>query len=680
MFDALARFTETRRRLVLASAVVFVFLAGALGGPVAGLLDTGASDFDDPNAEALQASRDVQRATGASALPTVIALVRGPTADAEAVLRADPGIARVVPGAPSRDGRSAYLLAWTRTGTDDEVVTARLERALGPEVTLGGLAVAAPQVGTQVSEDLARAEMLAFPLLFLFSLFVFRGVVAALLPLGVGMLTVLGSFLVMRGVDTVVPMSIYALNLIVGLGLGLAIDYSLFVVSRFREELERQPDTSAALRRTLATAGRTVLFSSVTVAAALASLIVFPQRFLYSMGIGGAAVALMAALVSLTVLPALLAVLGPRVNALGLKRWREPQSEGSGFWYRLSQAVMRRATPVAIGTSALLILMGIPFLRVEFTGVDASVLPKDASGRIVDDALKRDFPPVPSGAVFVAVRGGERAAVEDYARRLAAIDGVAAVSPITDPVGGLWRIDVVPEGAVLGEQAKDVVRAVRDVPAPAAARTGGQTAAFVDLQASLAERLPIALAILTITTLVILFLMTGSVVLPVKALIMNLLTLCAAFGLLVLIFQDGRFESLLDYTTQSALESTQPILLFAVAFGLSTDYGVFLLTRIKEAHDSGLSNTESVAVGLERTGRIVTFAALLFSIALGAFATSQIVFIKELGVGTVLAVLIDATIVRALLVPSLMRLLGDWNWWAPNKLARLHARFGLSEA
>ena len=214
MFDALARFTETRRRLVLATAVVFVFLAGALGGPVAGLLDTGASDFDDPNAEALQASRDVQRATGASALPTVIALVRGPTADAEAVLRADPGIARVAPGAPSRDGRSAYLLAWTRTGTDDEVVTERLERALGPEVTLGGLAVAAPQVGTQVSKDLARAEMLAFPLLFLFSLFVFRGLVAALLPLGVGMLTVLGTFLIMRGVDTVLPMSIYALNLI----------------------------------------------------------------------------------------------------------------------------------------------------------------------------------------------------------------------------------------------------------------------------------------------------------------------------------------------------------------------------------------------------------------------------------------------------------------------------------
>ena len=385
-------------------------------------------------------------------------------------------------------------------------------------------------------------------------------------------------------------MSIYALNLIVGLGLGLAIDYSLFVVSRFREELERQPDTSAALRRTLATAGRTVLFSSVTVAAALASLIVFPQRFLYSMGIGGAAVALMAALVSLTVLPALLAVLGPRVNALGLEALAKPQRDAAtGFWYRLSQAVMRRATPVAIGTSVLLIAMGIPFLRVEFTGVDASVLPKDASGRIVDDALKRDFPPVPSGAVFVAVRGGERAAVEDYARRLARDrrrrGGRAGRRPGRRAVADRRRSPRAPCSA--GPR--------RTWCAPCAtsrrrsgARVGGQTAAFVDLQSSLAERLPIALAILCVTTLILLFLMTGSVVLPVKALIMNLLTLSAAFGLLVLIFQDGRFESLLDYTTQGALESTQPILLFAVAFGLSTDYGVFLLTRIKEAHDGGL--------------------------------------------------------------------------------------------
>ena len=509
---------------------------------------------------------------------------------------------------------------------------------------------------------------------------------AALLPLGVGMMTVLGAFLVMRGIHAVLPMSIFALNLIIGLGLGLAIDYSLFVVSRFREELERHGETAPALRRTMATAGRTVLFSAVTVAAALAALVVFPQRFLYSMGLGGAAVALVAAVVSLTVLPALLAVLGPRVNALSLKRWRvalqrDAAAERSGFWYRLSQWVMARAAPVAIATSVLLIAMGIPFLRVEFTGVDASVLPESASGRIVDDALGRDFPPNPAAAIVVAMPApaSERAAVEDYAERLGSIDGVAAVAPVAEPVGGLWRIDVIPSDPVRSEEAQAVVDSVRGVAAPFPARTGGDTASFMDLQSSLADRLPLALLILCSTTLILLFLMTGSVVLPIKALIMNLLTLCAAFGLLVLIFQDGRFEGVLDYTSQGALESTQPILLFAVAFGLSTDYGVFLLTRIKEARDSGLPNDEAVAAGLERTGRIVTFAALLFSIALGAFATSQIIFIKQLGVGTVLAVLIDATIVRALLVPSLMKLLGEWNWWAPRPLARLHARIGLSE-
>jgi RND superfamily putative drug exporter len=688
MLDALARFTVARRRLVLVFAVVFVVVAGVVGGPVAGLLDTGREDFDDPSAEAVLAGEDVERATGASVSPDVIALVRGTenVPRVTAVLEGERGLARVVRGDTSRDGESAYVLGWTRAGANDEEVVERLERALEPVsgVTLGGVAVAAPQVGEQVSEDLARAEMLAFPLLLAFSLFVFRGVVAALLPLAVGMMTVLGAFLLVRAVDAVIPMSIFALNLIIGLGLGLAIDYSLFVVSRYREEMERGLSTSEALRRTLATAGRTVLFSSVTVAAALASLIVFPQRFLYSMGIGGALVALAAAAVSLTVLPALLAVLGPHVNALSFKRWRAAMHRDAaavreGSWYRLSQWVMRRAVPVAVATSALLIALGIPFLRIEFTGVDASVLPESASGRIVNDALERDFPPSPASSVVVAVRApaDSQGAITGYAARLAEVDGVAGVRP--QQVGDMWRVDVIPAGATLGDEARAVVRGVRDVQAPFPARVGGETANFLDLQSSLQERLPLALALLCATTLILLFLMTGSVVLPIKALIMNLLTLSAAFGLLVLIFQDGRFESLLDYTTQGALESTQPILLFAVAFGLSTDYGVFLLTRIKEARDGGLGNTEAVAVGLERTGRIVTFAALLFSIALGAFATSQIIFIKELGVGTVLAVLIDATIVRALLVPSLMKLLGEWNWWAPRPLARLHARIGLSE-
>jgi uncharacterized membrane protein YdfJ with MMPL/SSD domain len=553
-------------------------------------------------------------------------------------------------------------------------------------VVLGGSEVAGRQVGEQVSEDIARAELLAFPLLFLLSLFVFRGVLAALLPLAVGITGILISFLVMRAVNEVEPMSIFSLNLITGLGLGLAIDYSLFMVSRFREELEKGLDTAAALRATVTTAGRTVLFSAVTVAAALAALLVFPLRFLYSMGVGGIVCSLAAALVSLTLLPALLAALGPRVNALTPKRWRaaarrEATAERSGFWYRLSRTVMRRPALIAAFTAALLIAMGIPFLSIKFTGVDPSVLPSDSSGRVVDDALRREFPPNRTTPIYVAARAddGQRAAVNAYAGELRQLDGVA-VPPQVQPVDGVWRIDLAARGGALSEGAKDLVRDVRAVEAPFDTAVGGETALFLDQQDALADRLPVALALLALTTLIILFVMTGSVVLPVKALVMNLLTLSAAFGLLVLIFQDGRLEGLLGYTSQGAIESSQPILLFAVAFGLSTDYGVFLLTRIKEEHDRGVPNDEAVALGLQRTGRIVTFAALLFMIAIGAFVTSEIIFIKQLGLGTALAVFIDATIVRALLVPSLMRLLGPWNWWAPAPLARLHARIGLSEA
>jgi uncharacterized membrane protein YdfJ with MMPL/SSD domain len=418
----------------------------------------------------------------------------------------------------------------------------------------------------------------------------------------------------------------------------------------------------------------------------MAAMLVFPLRFLYSMGAGGLLVALTAAFVSLTLLPALLAALGPRVNALGLKRWqaamqRDAAHVQDGPWYRLSRAVMRRPAPIATAAALALIVLGLPFLRIEFTGVDASVLPQERSARVVDDAIRAEFPPGPTSPMTVVAGAGERGrpAAEDYARRVERLDGVASVSR-PEQAGGFWLINVTPEGAALSDSAKELLGELRDLDAPFPVQVGGETAAFEDQQAAIRESLPLALGILAATTLVILFLMTGSVVLPIKALIMNLLTLSAAFGLLVLIFQDGRLEGLLAYDSQGALEATQPVLLFCAAFGLSTDYGVFLLTRIKEARDAGLGERESVAVGLERTGRIVTYAALLFCIAIGAFATSKVVFIKEVGVGTALAVLIDAFLVRALLVPSLMALLGRWNWWAPRPLARLHARLGLQHA
>jgi RND superfamily putative drug exporter len=700
--DRLAGLIYRRRRLVLGFTAVFVLFAAAYGGPVVGLLDSD-DDFEDHGSQSVLARGDVQRATGRSASPDMVVLVRlgapvdSPQAQAKIARVAEelqhPDVAEVVAvhdGQPaelvSRDRQSTYLLATFKTGADDDTLAEELQARVQrePGVTAGGGQLAFTQVGEQVEEDLARAEMLAFPLLFLLSLVVFRSVVAALLPVLVGGTTIITTFVWMRLVNEVEPMSVFAINLITGAGLGLAIDYSLFVVSRFREELATGADTGEALRRTMRTAGRTVLFSAVTVAAAMAALIVFDLRFLFSMGYGGVLVALTAALVSLTVLPALLAVLGRRVNSLGLKRWKQSlQRDAShvqeGPWYRFSQRVMKRPGPIAAATAALLIAMGLPFLRIEFTGVDASVLPTERSARVVQDALDTEFPPGRTAPIYVEAESDDPTEMRRWAGTLRELPGADAV-PEPQRADGLWRIDVVTGTEPLSDQAQRLVDDIRAHQAPFHFRVGGQTASFMDQQTSLAESLPLALALLCGSTLLILFVMTGSVVLPIKALLMNLLTLSAAFGLLVLIFQDGRLESPLAYESQGALESTQPILLFCVAFGLSTDYGVFLLTRIKEARDGGLPDREAVAVGLERTGRIVTYAALLFCIAIGAFATSEVVFIKELGIGTALAVLIDAFLVRALLVPSLMALLGKWNWWAPRPLARLHSRLGLAES
>jgi RND superfamily putative drug exporter len=441
------------------------------------------------------------------------------------------------------------------------------------------------------------------------------------------------------------------------------------------------------MRRVLASAGRTVFFSSLTVAAALASLLVFPQRFLYSMGLGGSLVALFAALISLTVLPAVLTLLGRRVNA-GAPKFLQRQAEAdarpaqTGFWYRLSRFVMRRPVPVATLSALFLILLGLPFLGIRFNTVDPTVLPESASARQAYDLVSERFPPYHETPIWIDVEGGGPGAGAAVARAVRGVPGVAEVAPPQRLAPGTTVVPAVSAHPFASAASKDTVRAIRGLPEPRGATVlvSGATADFIDFQGSLAAHLPIALAIVVGATLVVLFLMTGSVVLPVKSLIMNFLNLSAVFGLLVLIFQDGRLEGALDYSSPGALEQTMPILLFAVAFGLSTDYAVFLLSRIKEARDGGASDSESVAIGLERTGRIVTAAALLFAVAMFAFATSKIIFIKENGVGTALAVLIDASIIRALLVPSLMELLGKWNWWAPRPLRRLHDRWGIGEA
>ena len=406
------------------------------------------------------------------------------------------------------------------------------------------------------------------------------------------------------------------------------------------------------------------------------------------MGIAGALVALLAASLALTVLPALLSVLGPRVNALA-PRWlaraadRDARPAESGFWYRLSRLVMRRPAPIAITSATVLIVLGIPFFtQVKFISVDARVLPSSGSARQVNDILDRDFPPNRTSPLDLVV-GAPPADPGDQALEARLSRPAGRIRRRAGPTGRTGRtslIAVAPARAPLTDATKQLVHDVRALHVPYYLGVAGETAAYVDLEHSLAVHLPAVLAVVVATTLIILFLMTGSVILPIKAVVMNALGLSAMFGILVLIFQDGNLEGLLSYRSLGALDATQPILLFAVGFGLATDYGVFLLSRIKEARDAGASDAESVATGLERTGRVVTAAALLFAVALGAFSTSEIVFVKELGLGAVLAVLIDASIIRALLVPSLMQLLGPLNWWAPRPLRRLHDRIGLGKA
>jgi RND superfamily putative drug exporter len=704
MFDRLATFTYSNRRRVLLVAVIGVAIAGVFGAGVSNHLSPYGAN--DPATQSVQATNRFQAATGRQIDPGVVALVS--SGDVRSVmarqrvesvateLKMQPDVASVAsfysthnPAMVARDGRSTYVVAYfkalsdKRLSDDAKLIESRFSSQ--SDVKLGGSAIANAQVNTQVGQDLAHAELLAFPFIFLLSLIFFRSVVAALLPPLLGGLAILGTFFLLRLVSTVTDLSVFALNLTTGLGLGLAIDYSLFIVSRYREEAARDGFGLAALRRTLRTAGRTVLFSSVTVAVSVAALTIFPQRFLYSMGIAGAIVALLAATLALTVLPALLAALGPRVNALSPQRLRRAADRDArpsqrGGWYRLARFVTRRPAQVAIATATLLVALGIPFAQIRFIDDDARVLPQSASAHQVQNALDRQFPPNRTTPLEVFVGApASSPEVRTLSERIGRLPNVSGVAPAQPAGPGTALLQVASVNDPLSNSTEQLVRDVRAIHTRYYLGVAGETASFLDLEHSLGAHLPVALGIVVAATLIVLFLMTGSVVLPLKAVVMNALNLSAVFGILVLIFQHGNLEGLLGYHGLGALDATQPILLFAIGFGLATDYGVFLLARIKEAHDAGEPNTEAVALGLERTGRIVTAAALLFAVAVGAFATSQIVFIKELGIGTALAVLLDASVIRALLVPSLMALLGPLNWWAPRPLRRLHQRIGLQE-
>ena len=725
MLVRLGRFAVARRKSVLVGTAVFFLVAAGLGGGVASRLSSGG--FDDPASESSRAAEQIKHEFGKQE-PDLVFLVRAKrgTVDAAAVgaaaetlthnLAAEKKVARVVSywslGSPpplrSKDGREALVLV-SLHGDEDHVQQAA--RELSPKyattgsgpitVRVGGFAEVFRQVNHQVEADLLRAELIAFPITLLLMVLVFGSVVAAGLPLVVGGLAIVGTFLVLLIVASLTEVSIFALNLTTGMGLGLAIDYSLFVVSRYREELHNGREPHDAVVRTVQTAGKTVAFSALTVAVALAALLVFPLAFLRSFAYAGIGVALLAGFVAIVSLPALLAVLGPRVNSLRLLR-RDPKPVGEGIWHRIATFVMRRPVPIALGVIALLIVLGLPFLRIQFGLPDDRVLPTSASSRQVQDDIRTRFASNEALTLQAVATGiGDPAAHADeldrYAAALSRAPGAARVDALTgsyingQQVAGpgplsarfatrdaTW-LSVVPSVEPYSDAGERLAKSVRATPAPFRVLVTGNAATLVDSKHSLFSRLPLAAGLIALATFVLLFLMFGSILVPVKALVLNVLSLSATFGALVWIFQDGHLSGFLDFTPTGTLPATVPLLLFCLAFGLSMDYEVFLLSRIKEEHDRTHDNTHSVAVGLERTGRIVTAAAVLISVVFIAFATSGVSFIKIFGLGLTIAVLMDAFVIRATLVPAFMRIAGEANWWAPNWMRRIHERIGISE-
>jgi trehalose monomycolate/heme transporter len=713
MFESWGRVMYRRRRLVLVVALLGVLFGAVWGTGVFSKLQS-SGGFAPPNSQSQQSSNLATGAFGRDAGDVVVLYssptlsVRSPAfrAAVTSTLAALPH-SRVSsyathwttgsPGFVSASGRETYAVIELK-GSDDDARQKAYDAikndfgAPGLRTQVGGSVPTFEAISKEVKSDIGRAEGLSLPVLLIVLLVIFGSLAAASLPLAIGGIAILGSFTALRLLALGTTVSIYSVNITTILGLGLGIDYGLFMVSRFREELHRQPTVQDAVARTVATAGRTVAVSGITVTMALASLMLFPETFLRSMGYGGVATVLVDMLAALTVMPALLAVLGPRVNALRIRRrvQRPPDPEHTGGWYRLARSVMRRPLVYAIPIVVVLLALGSPFLRISWGGTDSTVLPSSAPQRVVTDALNRDFPgnptaPVESVVQFpgpVAGSPARLAGLTAYVSRLDHVPGVTGAQ-LTGVHGDVARVDLRYEGSgPYTTQAFSIVRQVRDVAAPPGAQAfiGGQTAGVVDELSSMGQTLPWMGLVIVVATFVLLFLAFGSVVLPVKAIVMNFLSLSAMYGAIVWIFQEGHLSGLLRFTPNGTIDPTMPILIFAIMFGLSMDYEVFLLSRIRERYDITGDTAEAVASGLQRTGGLITSLALLLVIVVGAFSASGITFIKLLGVGMIVALVVDAAIVRVLLVPAVMRLLGAANWWAPRPLRGLYSRYGIRES
>jgi RND superfamily putative drug exporter len=709
MFEAWGRVLSRRRRLTLVITLLFVAFAGAWGTGVFGKLSSG-ENFTPPSSQSQREAHVADQVFGRDGADVVVlyrsaaltvtdpAYRQAVTTALNSLPRAD--VAKVAtywstgsPSLVSTDRHSTYAVLQL-TGADDaarhqtydaiknDLAPASLA-ADGVTARVGGNVATEVAINNEVTADIAKAEGFSMPVLLILLLVIFGSLAAASLPVAIGGVAILGSFTVLRLLTMATTVSVYSVNITTILGLGLGIDYGLFMVTRFREELHRQPTVEQAVARTVATAGRTVAVSGVTVAVALTSLMLFPEDFLRSMGYGGVATVAVDVLAALIVLPALLAVLGHRVNALRIRRsvQRPPRDESSGAWYRLARSVMRRPLVYVTVITIALLALGAPFLRISWGGTDARTLPAASTVRQVSQTLDSQFPVNSTDPIEALITGpAASAAVASYLHRIDAIPGVTGTQ-VTGAKGDTIRVDVGYTPAPVSPAARHIVTQIRALAPPAGATilVGGTTAGLVDELASLGSVLPWMALLVCVSTFLLLFLAFGSVVLPLKAIAMNVLSLGATFGVVVWIFQWGHLSGLLRFTPTGSIDPTMPILMLAIIFGLSMDYEVFLLSRIRERYDQTGDNTAAVAAGLQRTGGVITSLALLLIIVVGAFSASGITFIKLMGVGMIVALLVDASVVRVLLVPATMRLLGRANWWAPRRLRRLYARYGFKE-
>ncbi len=694
MFEKLGSLIVTRKKFIFTLFIALILAAGAIGSSVFGKLDSGGySDPKSDSAKVFEYLTDEFKVKD----PAVVLVVEtkngiiSPEASASATrlesqIKLEPGVESTLSfwssgGAPSlksSDDNSAFLFIYSESIEWDEVqnLGKRMqEKYEGNYETLrvyaSGTGVFAHAINTKIADDLKISEAISIPLTFIFLVFVFGSLVASAMPLLVGVSAILGSLLIMYLLTLFTGVSVFALNLITGLGLGLGIDYSLLIVNRFREELHAGKSVEDAVRKTVSTAGKTVFYSGLTIVITLASLMLFPLMFLKSFGYAGVTVVIMAVLGSLVALPALLAILGTRINKAVVRKGAIAPKE-DGRWAQTARFVMRR--PVAVVTLSLILLtvLSAPIKDIVFTQVDSRVLPASNPAAAASQIISERFPGQEGNPIEIVVPNGAQITnqIDQFTSEVAKVDGIVRIGQL-QTYGNDVRVTAIHEMGPRTPDAERLINEIRDLPSPEGTLIGGVAADYADTQNGIARTMPWALLWIVIGVLLLLFVFTGSIILPIKAVILNILSLAATLGAITWIFVHGNLQWLVgEFTVTNAVDTGSIILVAVVAFGLSMDYELFLLSRIKEEHDAGKSNVESVAIGLQRSARIITAAAGLLAIVFASFMLSGVTSIKMLGFGVAFAIILDATLVRALLVPALMRLFGERNWWAPKSMKK----------